>query len=179
MGCSGWSYEDVLPFFKQSEAYTGRGGDDRLRGRDGPMAVEEYRTVLPATHAFVRAAEEAGIPRTPDYNGAVQEGVGYSQNSRRVRFRASTARAFLAPARGRAKLRVESDVLVCRLTFEGKRCTGDEFRRGDRACVASSAREVIVCGGAIGSPHLLQISGVGAPEHLREIGVGVMHSSPK
>src|SRR5215472_1514260 len=81
MGCTGWSYEDVLPLFKQSEAYTGTGGDDRYRGRSGPMAVEEYRTVLPATHAFVRAAEEAGIPRTPDYNGAMQEGVGYSQNS--------------------------------------------------------------------------------------------------
>jgi choline dehydrogenase len=177
MGCSGWSYEDVLPFFKQSEAYSG-GGDDRLRGRSGPMAVEEYRTVLPATHAFVHAAEEAGIPRTADYNGAVQEGVGYSQNSRRARFRASTARAFLAPARRRANLRVETDALVCRLTFDSKRCTGVEFRRGDRTYVAVAAREVIACAGAIGSPHLLQISGIGAPEHLREIGVGVVHASP-
>jgi choline dehydrogenase len=178
MGCTGWSYADVLPLFKQSEAYTGSGGDDRLRGRGGPMAVEEYRTVLPATHAFVQAAQEAGIPRTPDYNGAMQEGVGYSQNSRRVRFRASTARAFLAPARKRANLRVETDALVCRLTFDGTRCTGVEFRRGDRTFRAVAAREVIVSGGAIGSPHLLQISGIGAPEHLREIGVAVVHASP-
>ncbi len=178
MGCTGWSYEDVLPLFKQSEAYTGSGGDDHFRGRGGPMAVEEYRTVLPATHCFVQAAQDAGFPRTPDYNGARQEGVCYSQNSRRGRFRASTARAFLAPARRRPNLRVETDALVCRLTFDGKRCTGVEFRRGERTFVATATREVIVSAGAIGSPHLLQISGIGAPEHLRAIGVDVVHAIP-
>jgi choline dehydrogenase len=178
MGCTGWSYEDVLPLFKQSEAYTGTGGDDRYRGRSGPMAVEEYRTVLPATDCFVAAAQEAGIPRTPDYNGACQDGVCYSQSSRRGRFRASTARAFLAQARRRPNLRVETGALVTRLTFEGRRCTGAEFRRGDRAFVATAARDVIVSAGAIGSPHLLQISGIGAPEHLRSIGLPAVHASP-
>jgi choline dehydrogenase len=178
MGCTGWSYEDVLPLFKQSEDYGGTGGDDRYRGRNGPMAVEEYRTVLEATHCFVTAAQEAGIPRTPDYNGARQDGVCYSQNSRRGRFRASTARAFLAQARRRPNLRVETGALVDRLTFDGRRCTGAEFRRGDRRFVATAAREVIVSAGAIGSPHLLQISGVGAPEHLRSVGLPVVHASP-
>src|SRR5262245_1938313 len=178
MGCTGWSYEDVLPLFKQSEAYTGTGGDDHFRGRAGPMAVEQYRTVLPATHCFVQAAQEAGFPATADYNGVQQEGVAYSQNSRRGRFRASTARAFLAQARRKQNLRVETEALVCRLTFGGGRCTGVEFSRGARKFVATATREVIVSAGAIGSPHLLQISGVGAPEHLRSIGVPVVHAIP-
>src|SRR5262249_2264193 len=122
--------------------------------------------------------QEAGIPRTPDYNGACQDGVCYSQNSRRGRFRASTASAFLAQARRRANLRVETGALVTRLTFQGRRCTGAEFRRGDRIVVASATRDVIVSAGAIGSPHLLQISGIGAPEHLRSIGLPVVHASP-
>src|SRR5262245_55858471 len=147
MGCTGWSYDDVLPLFKQSEAYSGIGGDDHFRGRNGPMAVEQYRTVLPATHCFVKAAQEAGFPFIADYNGAQQEGVAYSQNSRRGRFRASTARAFLAQARRRPNLRVETGALVCGLTFAGRRCTGVEFRRGPRAFRATAAREVIVAAG--------------------------------
>jgi len=178
MGCTGWSFDDVLPLFKESEAYTGAGGDDRYRGREGPMAVEQYRTVLPATHCFVKAAQEAGIPAIADYNGAQQEGVAYSQNSRRGRFRASTARAFLAQARRRPNLRVETSALVCRLTFQGKRCTGIEFHRGTRTFRAIAAREVIVSAGAVGSPHLLQISGVGAPDHLQAIGVSVVQATP-
>jgi choline dehydrogenase len=178
MGCTGWSFDDVLPLFKQSEVYRGVGGDDQYRGRGGPMAVEQYRTVLPATHCFVQAAQEAGVPAIADYNGAQQEGVAYSQNSRSGRFRASTARAFLAQARRRPNLRVETGALVCRLTFQGKRCTGVEFRRGARPFRAIAAREVIVAAGAIGSPHLLQISGIGAPDHLRAIGVSIVHPIP-
>ena len=127
MGCSGWSYADVLPYFRKSESFAG--GKDDFRNDAGEMAVEYYRTVLPLTDHFVTAAQQAGIPFTPDYNGARQEGVGYSQNSRRKRWRASTARAFLAPARGRENLRVETNVLACRLLFAGKRCTGVLLRR--------------------------------------------------
>ena len=178
MGCFGWSYDDVLSLFKQSEAYTGSGGDDDYRGRHGPMAVEQYRTVLPATHCFVKAAQEAGFPFNADYNGAHQEGVAYSQNTRRGRFRASTARAFLSQVRRRPNLRVETGALVCRLTFADRRCTGIEFRRGPRTFRATATREVIVSAGAIGSPHLLQISGIGAPGHLHTIGVPVVHALP-
>src|SRR4029079_6068836 len=91
MGCTGWSYSDVLPYFSRSESFAA--GKDAWRGDSGEMAVEHYRTVLPLTDHFVTAAQEAGIPRTPDYNGAQQEGVDYSQNTRRSRFRQSTARA--------------------------------------------------------------------------------------
>ncbi|MGZ3411544.1 MAG: GMC family oxidoreductase [Xanthobacteraceae bacterium] len=176
MGCTGWSYEDVLPYFKQSEAYA-HGADD-YRGGGGPMAVEQYRTVLPLTDRFVAAAVDVGIPLNPDYNGARQEGVAYSQNSRRKRFRESTARSFLAPAMNRPNLRVETNVVAQRLTFEGKRCTGVLLARGGKTIFASAAREVIVAAGAVGSPHLLQISGIGAPDHLRSIGVDVVHELP-
>jgi choline dehydrogenase len=176
MGCAGWSYDDVLPYFKKSEAFV-RGGDS-LRGGDGPMAVEHYRTVLPLTDRFVEAAVDAGIPLNPDYNGARQEGVGYSQNSRRKRFRQSTARAFLTPARGRSNLRIETDALAQHLTFDGRRCTGVLIGRGGKTILISAAREVIVSAGAIGSPHLLQLSGIGAPDHLRSIGVDVVHALP-
>jgi choline dehydrogenase len=176
MGCTGWSYDDVLPLFKQSEAY--EIGADAYRGGDGPMAVEQYRTVLPLTDRFVAAAQDVGISLNPDYNGARQEGVGYSQNSRRKRFRASTARAFLAPARHRQNLRVETGVLAQKLVFDGKRCVGVLLRQGDKTIFASAAREVIVAAGAVGSPHLLQISGIGLPDHLRSIGVDVVHASP-
>ncbi|HVG50491.1 MAG TPA: GMC family oxidoreductase N-terminal domain-containing protein [Xanthobacteraceae bacterium] len=176
MGCTGWSYESVLPFFKKSEAFAPGGND--IRGGDGPMAVEHYRTVLPLTDRFVEAAQDAGIPLNPDYNGASQEGVSYSQNSRRKRFRQSTARAFLTPARGRSNLRVETDAQAQRLTFDGKRCTGVVIRRGDKTIHVKAAREAILSAGAIGSPHLLQLSGVGAPDHLRNIGIDVVHALP-
>ena len=175
-GCSGWSYADVLPYFRKSECFAG--GADEHRGGEGEMAVEHYRTVLPLTDHFVEAAQQAGIPRTPDYNGARQEGVGYSQNSRRRRIRESTARAFLRPALRRPNLRVETGALACRLLFDGKRCTGVLLRRGERTLVARAAREVIVAAGAVGSPHLLQLSGIGEPEHLRSLGIALVQAAP-
>jgi len=179
MGCAGWSYADVLPYFKKSESFAGAAaGKDALRGNDGEMAVENYRTVLPLTDRFVEAAQQAGIPFTPDYNGATQEGVGYSQNTRRGRFRASTARAFLAPARVRPNLRVETNVLACKLLFQGKTCTGVLLHRDGHYLIAKAARDVIVAAGAIGSPHLLQVSGIGDPAHLKSIGVDVLQASP-
>src|SRR6202007_2531708 len=119
MGCRGWSYDEVLPYFRKSETYRGD-GDPQYRSRGGPLIVEDYRTILPLTHAFVQAAQQAGFPFTPDYNGATQEGVAYSQMTRRGRLRGSTARTFLAAARNRANLRVETDAIVTRLLFDGK-----------------------------------------------------------
>jgi choline dehydrogenase len=100
MGCRGWSFEDVLPLFKKSEDY--KPGDASVRGKGGPLKVEDYRTILPLTHLFVKAAQEAGFTYNVDLNGHSQEGVGYSQMTRRGRFRGSTARTFLAEARGRS-----------------------------------------------------------------------------
>src|SRR5690606_9741089 len=165
MGCTGWSAANVLPFFRKSERRIG--GDDAYRGRDGEMAVEDYRTILPLTHRFVKASVEAGVPFTPDLNGSQPEGVGYSQMSRKRRIRHSTARAFLRPARQRNNLRVETGALARRILSDGKRVTGVEYERGGVVQQVRARREVIVCGGAVNSPQLLQLSGIGPAAHLR------------
>jgi choline dehydrogenase len=177
MGCRGWSYDEVLPFFKKSETYRGT-GDSEFRSKGGPLIVEDYRTILPLTHAFVEAAKQAGYPFTPDYNGAQQEGIAYSQMTRRGKWRGSTAQTFLRAARGRGNLQVETEATVTKLILNGKRCTGVAFRqRGvDRQLTAS--REIILCGGAVNSPHVLQISGIGPAAHLQQIGVAVEYDLP-
>ncbi|MBU2534404.1 MAG: GMC family oxidoreductase N-terminal domain-containing protein [Alphaproteobacteria bacterium] len=173
MGCTGWSYADCLPHFKAIESYPP--GDDEHRGKSGPLKIEDYRTILPLTHRFVEAAQQAGFPFTPDLSGAQQEGVGYSQMSRNGRFRGSTARTFLAEARARPNLRVETSAMASRLLFDGKRCIGVRFDQKGRARELRADREVIVSGGTINSPHLLHVSGVGPADHLRSIGVDVVH----
>lgn len=176
MGCRGWSYDDVLPFFRQSESYAR--GDDEYRGRSGPLMVEDYRTILPITHRFVEAAQQAGFDYNDDLNGARQDGVGYSQMTRRGRWRGSTAQTYLAQARKRPNLQIETDAVATRLLFDGKRCHGVEFQqRGEQKQIQVSG-EVILSGGSVNSPHLLQISGVGPGEHLRDIGVEVVHDLP-
>jgi choline dehydrogenase len=177
MGCRGWSYADVLPYFKKSEHYVS-GKETEYRGKGGPLLVEDYRTILPLTHRFVEAAQQAGFVFTPDYNGKVQEGVGYSQMTRRGRFRGSTARTFLAEARRRPNLRVETKAVATRLLFDGRRCIGVAFRQNGSDRQVAAAREVVISGGTVNSPHLLQISGVGASGHLQSIGVEVVHELP-
>ena len=174
MGCRGWSFDDVLPFFRKSEDYQ-QGGDPEFRGKGGPLKVEDYRTILPLTHRFVESAQEAGFPFSKDLNGKVQEGVGYSQMTRKGKWRGSTAQTFLKEASGRSNLRVETNALASRLLFDGRRCTGVTFRQNGTTVTVTAAKEVILSGGAINSPHLLQISGVGPAEHLRGIGVPVVH----
>jgi len=176
MGCRGWSYADVLPYFKKSEHYAP--GEAQYRGKTGPLLVEDYRTILPLTHRFVEAAQQAGFPLTRDYNGAVQEGVGYSQMTRNGRFRGSTARTFLAEARRRPNLRVVTKAVATRLLFDGSRCVGVGFRQNREDNRALAAREVVVSGGTVNSPHLLQVSGIGPAAHLRSIGVAMTHDLP-
>ncbi|MBN9559398.1 MAG: GMC family oxidoreductase N-terminal domain-containing protein [Alphaproteobacteria bacterium] len=177
MGCRGWTFDDVLPFFRKSEHYV-QGGEAEYRGQGGPLLVEDYRTILPLTHRFVEAAQQAGFPFSADLNGRRQEGVGYSQMTRRGRFRGSTARTFLAQAKSRANLRVETEAVATRLVFEGRRCVGVAIRRRGQERVVRAAREVILSGGSVNSPQLLQISGIGPAEHLRTIGVEVLHDLP-
>jgi choline dehydrogenase-like flavoprotein len=178
MGCRGWSYQEVLPLFRKSESYI-QGGDPEFRGKGGPLMVEDYRTILPLTHAFVEAAQQAGFPLTADYNGKTQDGVGYSQMTRKGRVRGPTARTFLTAARGRANLKVETDgAIATRLMFDGKRCIGVAFRQNGAEREVRAAREVILSGGAVNSPHLLQISGIGPADHLQSIGVPVLHDLP-
>jgi choline dehydrogenase len=177
MGCRGWSYDEVLPFFCKSETYRGK-GEPEYRSQGGPLIVEDYRTILDLTHAFVKAAQQAGFAFTPDYNGKQQEGVAYSQMTRRGRLRGSTARTFLAQARHRRNLKVETDALATKLLFDGKRCTGVAFRQNGVDRQQLVTREVILCGGAVNSPHVLQISGIGPAPHLQSIGVPVLHDLP-
>jgi choline dehydrogenase len=176
MGCRGWSYDEVLPFFRRSESY--QRGDERYRGRHGPLVVEDYRTILPITHRFVEAAQQAGFAYNDDLNGASQDGVGYSQMTRRGRFRASTARTFLAVAKQRPNLQIETDAVTTRLLFKANRCNGVEYLQHGIRRQVRAEREVIVCGGAVNSPHLLQLSGIGPAAHLRSIGVDVLHDLP-
>ncbi|MGZ3340586.1 MAG: GMC family oxidoreductase [Reyranella sp.] len=174
MGNRGWSYDDVLPYFKKSEHYV-QGGDSEVRGQGGPLKVEDYRTILPLTHRFVEAAQQAGFPFNPDLNGKQRSGVGYSQMTRRGRFRGSTAQTFLREARGRSNLRVETEAQGGKLLFEGKRCVGVSFRRGGNLTEVRANREVIVSGGTVNSPHILQISGIGPAAHLQSLGIPVVH----
>lgn len=174
MGCRGWSFDDVLPFFRKSEDYK-QGADPEYRGKGGPLKVEDYRTILPLTHKFIEGAQQAGFKFSKDLNGREQEGVGYSQMTRKGRWRGSTAQTFLKEAAGRPNLRVETEALASKLLFDGKRCIGVAFRQRSKTIEARAAKEVILCGGAINSPHLLQISGIGPAEHLQSIGVPVVH----
>src|SRR5271154_1947563 len=174
MGCRGWSFDDVLPYFRKSEDYK-QGADAEYRGKDGPLKVEDYRTILPLTHRFIEGAQQAGYKFSKDLNGRQQEGVGYSQMTRKGRWRGSTAQTFLKEAQGRPNLRVETEALATKLLFEGKRCVGVAFRQRGQMVEARAHQEVILCGGAVNSPHLLQVSGVGPAEHLQSIGVTVLH----
>ena len=174
-GCREWSYDEVLPYFRRSESYK-QGGDEAYRGGDGPLKVEDYRTILPMTHRFVEAAQQAGFPFTPDYNGKQQEGVGYSQMTRRGRFRGSTAQTYLRTVRGNPKLEVVTGARAGRLIFEEMKCVGVTYRQGGQDKEVRASKEVILCGGAYNSPHLLQVSGIGPAAHLKDIGVEVLHN---
>ena len=177
MGCRGWSYEDVLPYFKKSEHYV-QVGDREVRGQGGPLKVEDYRTILPLTHRFVEAAQQAGFPFNPDLNGKQRAGVGYSQMTRRGRLRGSTAQTFLREARQRPNLRIETEAQAGKLLFEGKRCVGATFRRGGNLTEVRANREVVVAGGTINSPQILQTSGIGPAAHLQSLGIAVVHDLP-
>jgi choline dehydrogenase len=177
MGARGWSYDEVLPYFKKSEHYVQQ-GDPEVRGQGGPLKVEDYRTILPLTHHFVKAAQEAGFPFNPDLNGKQRYGVGYSQMTRRGRWRGSTAQTYLREARNRSNLRVVTNAQTGKLLFEGKRCTGVTFIRSGMTTTVTANREVIVSGGTVNSPHILQVSGIGPAEHLRSLGIPVVHDLP-
>jgi len=174
MGCRGWSFDDVLPYFRKSETYK-QGNDPQYRGTGGPLKVEDYRTILPLTHRFIEGAQQAGYKFSADLNGRQQEGVGYSQMTRIGKWRGSTAQTFLKEAQTRPNLRVETEAVATKLLFDGKRCVGVAFRQRGKTIEVRAHKEVILSGGAVNSPHLLQVSGIGPAEHLQSIGVPVVH----
>ncbi|MFY0633714.1 MAG: GMC family oxidoreductase N-terminal domain-containing protein [Vannielia sp.] len=176
-GCAGWSYEEVLPYFKRLE--DNAAGADDWRATGGPIGVKEVSAeVHPLSHAFVAAGQAAGHARNGDFNGARQEGVGFYQITTRGGFRASAAAGYLRPALRRRALRLETGAHVTRLLFEGRRCSGVEFRRGDRLLRVKATRQVVLSAGAIGSPQILQLSGVGEPELLSSHGIETVCAAP-
>jgi choline dehydrogenase len=177
-GNLGWSYQDVLPYFRRSERYLG-GGSDTYRGRDGRLPVTAGRWTNPACEAFVEGAVQSGIPRNPDYNGQVQAGVGYYQSAIYRNERWSAARAFLHPARRAFAVTVRTDAPVTRIVLDGKRAIGAQYRRPDRSVVEVRAtRSVIVSAGTANTPKLLQLSGIGPAPLLKQHGIDVIHELP-
>ena len=171
-GNSGWGYDDVLPYFKKAENQA-RGADD-FHGVGGPLPVSDSRHGDPLSDAFIAAAAETGIPVNKDFNGASQEGAGWFQTTMRNGKRASTAVAYLRPAKGRKNLHVETSALAQRILFEGRRAVGLEYRKEGSLRTARARREILVSSGAYNSPQLLQLSGVGPAELLKKHGIDVV-----
>ena len=176
LGNDGWSYDDVLPYFRRSENY--ERGATAQRGTGGPLNVAELRDRNPATEAFLRAAVEVGIPLNDDVNGAQQDGVNATQVTQKRGRRWSAADAYLKPARRRRNLTVETGAFVQRVHFDGSQAVGVEYVVDGQARRADAAREVILSGGAINSPQLLMLSGVGPADQLRDHGIPVVHELP-
>ena len=171
-GNDGWGFDDVLPYFKKAESQQ-RGADD-FHGAGGPLPVSDLSHADPLSAAFIEAAAETGIPKNPDFNGAVQEGAGFFQTTTRHGRRASTAVAYLRPAKGRKNLRIETSALAQRILFDGRRAVGVEYRGEGVLRTARARKEILVCSGAYNSPQLLQLSGVGPAELLRKHGIDVV-----
>jgi choline dehydrogenase len=175
-GNSGWGYDDVLPYFKKAENQQ-RGADD-FHGVGGPLPVSDLIHTDPLSSAFVAAAAETGLPVNPDFNGASQEGAGFFQTTTRFGRRASTAVAYLRPAKGRNKLHIETGALAQRIVFDGRRAVAVEFRKAGALRTARARKEILVSSGAYNSPQLLQLSGVGPAELLRRHGLDVVLDAP-
>ena len=159
MGNTGWSYDDVLPYFKKSEDQ--EHGADEYHGKGGPLSVSDLRTKHVLHDAFIAGARELGYKFNRDFNGAEQEGVGPMQVNVRGRRRCSATIAYLRPALSRPNLRLEMHALTHRVLLEGKRAVGIEYSQNGAKRQARARREVILCGGAINSPQILQLSGIG------------------
>lgn len=173
MGCEGWSYSDVLPYFKKSEDNDVYGGE--FHGKGGPLGVSMPAAPLPICDAFIEAAGQVGIPKTTDVNGPKQDGAGYYQLTQRNARRSSAAMAFLRPAKSRKNLTIRTGANVRRITVENGRATGVEMADGNKI---TAAREVILSSGAIGSPRLLQLSGIGPADALTPLGIDVEFDQP-
>ena len=178
-GNRGWGYADVLPYFKRLERRDG--GEDLYRGRTGTLRVTDKTWAHPLCDAFIEACVENGIPKNPDYNGAIQEGVSYSQRTIADGRRMSAARAFLNPVKSRPNLETRTHAHATGLILDGKRAVGVRYRKGGRQGAVQEVRarrEVILSGGTYNSPQLLELSGIGDPEHLREVGIECVHALP-
>jgi choline dehydrogenase len=175
-GARGWSYNDVLPYFRKAES--NERGEDQFHGKLGPLSVCDPRTRHPLTDAFMQAAIEAGHPVNPDFNGASQDGVGFYQLTLRKGRRCSAAVAYLHPAIGRPNLKVLTDALVTRILFNGSRASGVEITRHGQLEQVAADTEVILAAGAYNSPQLLLLSGIGPAADLAALQIAVRHDLP-
>ena len=176
LGCKGWDFESVVPYFRKSETFEGGAGP--YRGDRGPLSVSYLRSRHPISEAFLEACVNAGMPRLEDYNAPPAEGVDYVQATQRRGWRHSAYRAYLWPARGRANLEIRTHAHARRVLFDGKRATGVEYTRDGRTERVRAARAVVSSAGAFGSPQLLMLSGIGPAQHLRALGLPVVHELP-
>ena len=172
----GWGYDEVLPYFKKSEAQ--ENGASEFHGAGGPLHVTNLRSVNPLSEAFVEAAQQCGYPRNPDFNGAQQEGFGFYQVTQFEGKRCSAAAAFLHPIMKRPNLTVRTGVQVFDIIFEKRRAVALSFQQGESSTQEHAQREIILCAGAIGSPHLLMLAGIGPADHLRSLGIPVTCDLP-
>jgi len=175
-GNPGWSWSDVLPYFRKLEG--NERGESEFHGGDGPLKCSDIHERPELMEAIVRSGNELGVPTTTDFNSATQEGVGYYQLFTRNGRRSSTAVCYLKPARHRSNLAIETEAIANRILFNGKRATGVEYRQKGQTRVARAGREVVLTAGAVQSPALLELSGVGQAERLAEKGVPVVHDLP-
>ncbi len=179
-GNRGWGYADVLPYFRRTEKRIGE-SDETFRGRDGALDILDLDWRDPLCEAFIEGAVQMGIPRNTDYNGKMQAGVSYVQRLVRNGRRFSSARAFLHPAMKRPNLTVRTHAHATEIVFEGKRAVGVRYLKGGRGGTPMEVRarkEVILCGGTVNSPQLLQVSGVGPSALLQSLGIAVKHDLP-
>ncbi len=176
LGNPGWDYDSVLPYFKKSEAQ--ENGASPFHGADGPLHVTNLRCPNPLSEAFIQAAEQAGFRRNPDFNGAHQEGFGQYQVTQWEGKRCSAAVAFLYPVARRPNLTVKTNVQVFDIIFEKRRAVAVSFQQGEHSAQEHADREIILCAGAVASPHLLMLAGVGPADHLRALGVPVQIDLP-
>jgi choline dehydrogenase len=176
LGNPGWGYDDVLPVFKRMEDNVA--GADSWRGAGGPVTVTNIEKVVhPLCENYLAGGIEAGLVRNPDFNGATQEGIGIYQITTRNGFRCSTATAYLAPARNRENLHVIKAAHVTRVLFEGRTAKGVEYRQGTEIRQIRARREVILSAGAVNTPQILQLSGIGDPAMLKRHGIEVVHAA--
>lgn len=176
LGCEGWNWESVLPYFRKAE--DNERGADQFHGSGGPLRVSDQPYEWEIARVLLQACIEAGIKRNPDFNGADQEGCGYYQTTTKDRRRWSTAAAYLRSARKRPNLTIRTNAHATRVLVANGRATGVEFATGRGREVAYARGEVIVSGGAYGSPQLLLLSGIGPSQHLRDMGIEVIHELP-
>ncbi|MEO1495186.1 MAG: choline dehydrogenase [Pseudomonadota bacterium] len=176
LGNVGWGSDDVLPYFKRAE--DNERGSDEWRGKGGPLKVSDLRDKREICDAYIAACEAEGIPHNADFNGAEQEGVGYFQTTSGSGLRCSAAKGYLKPARDRANLKIETGALASRLHIKDKRVTGVHYTQDGAEKVAECRGEIVLSGGAINSPQLLQLSGVGPGDRLVELGIDVTHHLP-